>query len=195
MHPHALPHLLVPIDFRSASRWSLRRALQLAVKQDARLTLLHVSPAASGLPPPCDLDAIGLLHDVLRNPGDVSYLPAPIGSQASVREQSLQRLASEIHPDWTGMVDLHFAWRSGGVVEEILKFVREEKVDCIVLGVRRRLFPRLIPSLSESILRAAPCEVIVVRSAAQRSERGWLHRLRQWWPQTAAEKRAQPETV
>lgn len=178
----ALPHFLVPTNFGAPARRAQQRALQLALKQDARLTLLHVSPSPWQSESPAGLAAIELLHETLRRPHDpAAYLASHTTHEALLRASALQRLAREVHPEWLQSVEVQMAWRRGDVVEQILTHAREETVDAIVLGIGRAGWLRIWPNLAERILRRAPCEVILVSdppSPRAAGLAGWLPR---WW--------------
>jgi nucleotide-binding universal stress UspA family protein len=162
-------HLLVPTDFRAAARKARQFALQLAFRGNAQLTLLHVTPAPSDWQSTGGLDALELLHGVLRLPADQPHHAptlAPRGGQA--RRIALHRLRSEVHPEWRDAVRVHTAWRQGDVVREILDFARQERIDAILLGRQRHSWSwRWRLPLADRVARAAPCEVIVVSPPPQ----------------------------
>lgn len=160
--PH---HLLVPTNFRPAARWALQRALQLAQREETRITLLHVSEVRAAWRETTGLDAFEMLHRALLLPEAMfPGIAAAASHETLLRLRALERLQRELHPDWRDSVDVRLAWRGGGVIEQILQFAREEQVDAIVLGKRRSRWPKLWPSLADRIQKGAPCEVIVVDS-------------------------------
>jgi nucleotide-binding universal stress UspA family protein len=64
----------------------------------------------------------------------------------------------------------HIAVVDGDPAREILEFTRTRGVDLLILGARRRdAFERLfVPSVSETVLREAPCSVLAIGDAATR---------------------------
>jgi nucleotide-binding universal stress UspA family protein len=154
-----LPHLLVPVDFRPASRAAVRVALEMASGASARVTLLHVVPEE----PLSDLDAIGYLHRAsmwLRVPGPGSAFPGDAEARSA---DALRRLEGELHPDWRGSVPIRLAVRRGDVAAEVARYAAEEGADRVVVGVNRpgwRLSLR--PRLSGRIARQAARPVVIV---------------------------------
>jgi nucleotide-binding universal stress UspA family protein len=178
----SLPHFLVPTNFRPASR-ARQRALQLAVEQAARVTLLHVLPAPLALNRTDGLEALGLLHDVLELQDASLPIPGRNSEAAAERRRALERLLQELHPEWREAIPIEIAWRQGGVLEQILEHARRENVEAIILGWRRQLWPRFSACLAEQVLRKAPCEVILVSDSGNGSPgvaapwTGWLRNL------------------
>lgn len=172
---------LVPIDFCAAASRARQRALQLAMHQNASVTLLHVSPAPPPWQPKSHLAAVEMLHDVMWRPWSGSgCVPTMQLQEEFLRQQALERLEQELHPEWRDAVDIRVAWRCGDVCEQILRHAAEEQFDAIILGLRRSPWPRLLPSLADRLLRHAPCEVIVVSDAPPRPP-ALLQWLTRWW--------------
>jgi nucleotide-binding universal stress UspA family protein len=160
--PDAISHLLVPTDFRPASREAVRLALEMAFGSRARLTLLHVIPEE-----PLDgLDAIGYLHRALWAPdGPGGYVPGAQHPDARYRP-ILDRLERELHPEWRRSLAICTAVRCGSVAAEVARYAREEAADLIVVGVNRlgwRFSLRL--RRSEQIVRLADRPVVLVLPA------------------------------
>lgn len=169
MPPVPHHHLLVPTNFRPAARWALQRALQLALREETRITLLHVSEVRAAWRETTGLDAFEMLHRALLLPeAKFPSIAAAASHQTLLRLRALERLSQELHPEWRESVDVQLAWRGGGVLQQILQFAREEQVDAIVLGKRRTRWPKLWPSLTDRIRNGAPCEVIIVDSVPPR---------------------------
>ena len=157
--PDALTHLLVPTDFRPASRAAARLALEMAYGSQARVTLLHVIPEE----PLEGLDAIGYLHRVLWLPdGPGRYTPV-FPNTAACERLVLARLEREMHPEWQQALKIQAAVRRGDVATEVARFAQEEVADLIVVGVNRpgwRLSLR--PRQSARIVRLADRPVVLV---------------------------------
>lgn len=170
--PDAMSHLLVPTDFRPASREAVRLALEMAFGSWTRVTLLHVIPEE----PLYGLDAIGYLHRILtpdasgrcagtRPECDWSRPEADPGSDAI-----LERLERELHPEWRRSLAIRTVVRRGDVATEIGRYVREEEVDLIVIGVDRPGWRfSLRPRQSEQIQWAADRPVLFVHAYPARA--------------------------
>jgi nucleotide-binding universal stress UspA family protein len=160
--PHAITHLLVPTDFRPASRAAARLALEMAYGAQARVTFLHVIPEE----PLEGLNAIGYLHRALWTlDGPRGYnplLPNGTADERKVREQ----LEREVHPEWRHALTIKTAVRTGDVAAEVTRFAHDEAADMILVGVNRpgwRLAWRT--RRSDRIVRLAGRQVVLVHSA------------------------------
>jgi nucleotide-binding universal stress UspA family protein len=154
----SMSHVLVPTDFGAPSREAFRVALEMAHGSYARVTLLHVMPERV----PGDLDAIGFLHLVLLNQRGIPP-SGPAFPSLAASQSALDRLRDELHPEWRESVEIVTAVRSGDIATEIARYVREEAVDALVLGVHRRGWRSAFRSRrSRKILHCAPCRVVFV---------------------------------
>jgi nucleotide-binding universal stress UspA family protein len=146
----AFKHILVPTDFGKASQRALEVALELAVQNGAKLTLLHVYE----LPEKDD--------DI-----DFEHLPAdryrPFDQ--AVREPLDAALASARAslPTATALL------RSGHPRERILEVTRESGVDLVVMGTHghRGILHALIGSVAERIVQLSPVPVLTVRARVE----------------------------
>jgi nucleotide-binding universal stress UspA family protein len=139
--------ILVPIDFSDCSVAALDYAVTLAVKLDARVTLLNVI-GMPGLGVP-DLG--------------VALAPSVIDSLIRDNQAAINKLAD--------------ARRSAGTIAEALigtgdardvidRTATELGTDLIIMGThgRRGIRRALLGSVAESTLRTAPCPVLTIRS-------------------------------
>jgi nucleotide-binding universal stress UspA family protein len=164
--------VLAPVNFDDDSRRSRLTAIELAAQWQADVTLLHVSQRTPLVAlERTGLDAIGLLHSVLR---------APAGPAASREDQELQlrrlegaaiRQMRRIIPDaWIGKLQATFAWRSGEIPAEIVAYALEHEIDVIVLGATDRPRPRrLSRGVVHRVIQTAPCQVLVAYPSGQAS--------------------------
>jgi nucleotide-binding universal stress UspA family protein len=143
-----LRRILVPTDFSKHSDNALRYAMAFADKFGAELHLLHVvqdlalflpdtvavSPVAT---PPVDQLTAAVREALLR----------------AVRDHGLERF--RVCPEV----------REGTPFYEIVRYARERDVDLIVMGTHGRggLAHVLLGSVSEKVVRKAPCPVLTVR--------------------------------
>lgn len=134
--------ILCPTDFSEPSRAAFQLACSLARDYSARLLIVHVNPPQPVYAP------------------DGIALPFP----QEDRDILLARLA-EVRP-----TDPHIAYEQrlldGEPAEQILDVAAREAVDLIVMGTHGTtgLARLLVGSVAESVLRRAPCPVLVVRA-------------------------------
>jgi nucleotide-binding universal stress UspA family protein len=143
-----LRRILVPVDFSAPSQNALTYAAALADKFAAELILLHVVQDLAVFFP----DAVAPTPVVLP-PGEAMA--------AAVRE-GLDRFRRESH---LGERPAREEVREGTPHAEIVAFAAEAKVDLIVMGTHGRsgLAHMFLGSVTERVLRRAPCPVLAVR--------------------------------
>jgi nucleotide-binding universal stress UspA family protein len=140
--------ILCPIDFSDDSRHALAHATAVASWYGAAITLLHVSHPEAFTNPP-------LLFDELpRGPGVI---------------ETLVRAAEEELPKWSQSVTaagvgVETLVECGYPVRHILERAASLPADLIVMGTHGRSgFERLVlGSVTEKVLRRAPCPVMAV---------------------------------
>jgi universal stress protein A len=130
-------HVLHPTDFSDASQGACERAVELARQCGAKLTVLHVYAHP--------LMAEGFAH-----------VPDPTPEL----EERLSYVAHEELP-----IPVARSLRVGTPAEQIVAFAREHCCDLIVMGTHGRtgLGHLLMGSVAETVVRHAPCPVMVVR--------------------------------
>lgn len=140
-------HVLYPTDLSDASRPALRYAAAVARWYDARLTVLHVVPT---------FDAIAVPSDTVGAPGPVVQPPTRDEVEAEMR------LSMPDHA--LDGIDARVVAESGDPVRVIAEHARALAVDLLVMGTHGRSgFKRLVSgSVTESVLRTAPCPVLTV---------------------------------
>ena len=148
-------HIVSPIDFSECSARSLAHAAALARWYDAELTVLHVAPPFKALPVKGELGVP--LHVV----------------DSSTNEEAvhtIRRLLDESGIAGNAVPLARTGDASTTIVEEALK----TRADLVVMGTHgRRGFKRLLlGSVTESVLREAPCPVLTVppRTPAESSQ-------------------------
>jgi nucleotide-binding universal stress UspA family protein len=144
-------HILVPTDFSPASDAALACAKELAIKFNARLSLLHVvtDPKATGFWTP--------------------EVYVPVGEEVRERflREARQRLDNALPADERARFRARTEARTGVAAEGIQDFAREHDVDLIVMGThgRRGLSHLLLGSVAEHMVRNSPCPVMTTRAA------------------------------
>jgi nucleotide-binding universal stress UspA family protein len=143
-----LHRILVPTDFSKHSHNALTYAAAFAEKFGAELYLLHV------------------VQDLaLFIPEAVSVAPPavpPIEQMTAAVREELGRLVKD---NDLGRFTVHTEVREGTPFYEILQFAREVNIDLIIMGTHGRsgLVHVLLGSVSERVVRKAPCPVLTVR--------------------------------
>jgi nucleotide-binding universal stress UspA family protein len=142
--------VLCPTDFSDFSRRALEHAAALAGWYEARLRVLYVSslvPAVVGFPP----------------------MVSPVTLEPLSRERLLQELNAFAVPATSAGVQCDFVVREGPAAAEIAEEARACGADLVVLGTHGRGgFERLVlGSVTEKVLRKAPCPVLTVSKPAE----------------------------
>ncbi len=143
----SLRKILVPIDFDDTSDRALDRAMWLASKLGAQVTVLHVY----GLP--------------IYNYPDGSYIPSPEVAE-SVKKGAQEQLDTYVARKNSEGVQLNSLLREGRSAQEICNVALELSADLIVMGTHGRgLIGRtLLGSVAEAVVRQSSTPVMTVRS-------------------------------
>lgn len=140
--------ILCPVDFSDFSDYAMRYAALLALKFDARLTLLHVV-APIMVPLPGD----GLVPPMRQ---------ADIADIADACKGRLAQAAGDLTPQGIAVA---CQVTSGVPYLEIIRVADEAHADMIVMGTHGRsgLVHLMIGSVAERVVRKAPCAVLTVK--------------------------------
>lgn len=146
-------HILVPIDFSSYADQALEYAVELALKLQARLTLLHV----------IHLTPLVLGDSVTSLPG--TFLEEVETEAEQLMHTSLGRLRNAGLPGETVIVH-------GIPFQAIIDTAKDKGADLIVMGTHGRtgLTHVLMGSVAEKVVRLAPCPVLVTRGTTEVSD-------------------------
>ena len=143
--------ILVPHDFSSSANHAAALARDEAKLHGARLLLLHVIDLPTAIKP------------------ETVIVPDATGAPINVREYAvssaeahLQDIVARLAKD--GATATSFV-RVGNPVDEITRFIDEEKVSLVVMGTHGRtgLQHLLVGSVAERVVRTATCPVLTVR--------------------------------
>ena len=139
--------ILCPIDFSDFSRRAIDHAVAIARWYESAVTALHVFS-------PAPVAAFG--------PGPVTF--QPIVLTAVDRDQLLADTKAFIEAEAAPGVAIDAVVREGNTTEEILDQAGSMNADVIVMGTHGRAgFERLLlGSVTEKVLRKAPCPVLTV---------------------------------
>jgi nucleotide-binding universal stress UspA family protein len=145
--------ILCPIDFSECADRAVRHATRIARWYEAEIHGLHVVP---------------LMTEGWAVPLAVATSAAAPPMPAGMRESLDRRLA----PARTADLPVETYLREGGAAHEILAHAREANVDLIVMGSHGRggFQHLLLGSVTESVVRKAPCPVMTVCHAGEPSD-------------------------
>lgn len=136
-------NILLVVDLGEQSELIGARARDLAALFGAELSVLHV------------------VEYVPVEPMGETLLPAmQIEEELVMRaKQRLTELAEKL-----GIADVRRDVAAGNIKAEIVRAAQERHVDLIVLGSRERRGPSILVNFTEdTVLHAAPCDVLAVR--------------------------------
>ncbi|MDI1483634.1 universal stress protein [Polyangium sp. y55x31] len=141
--------ILVPIDFEETSAHALERAIELAAKLGAGVTVVHVYSL------------------IVYSFPDGSYLPASELAE-TVRRAAQRRLDAVVEAQKARGVRLDGVLREGRSADEICKAAAEISADLIVMGTHGRgAFGRvLLGSVATAVLRRSKIPVMTIRKNA-----------------------------
>jgi universal stress protein A len=144
-----IPRVLAPVDFSEASFAALELAASTALQREAELIVMHVASWPAG---------------------DLGYLHSPLGKDEALKklEDAFRERVLERDPRWPPERKPLFLVREGlPPADEILRTIREKGVDLLVMGTHGRSgFSRaVLGSVTEKMIREAPCPVLACRAA------------------------------
>ncbi|MGN5118071.1 universal stress protein [Aeromonas sp. 55A] len=136
--------LLCPVDFSQMSRAVLDYAVFMAQSHQAQLKLIHVVDQLHGF------DSYKILH--------MTAVEITHEMERQARTQLKELVA-------TLPIPATFDIRFGRAADEIVIQAKEDEVELIVMGSHGRsgISHLLVGSVAESVVRHAPCPVLVVR--------------------------------
>ena len=136
--------LLCPVDFSQMSRAVLDYAVFMAQSHQAQLKLIHVVDQLHGF------DSYKILH--------MTDIEITHEMERQARTQLKELVA-------TLPIPATFDIRFGRAADEIVIQAKEDEVELIVMGSHGRsgISHLLVGSVAESVVRHAPCPVLVVR--------------------------------
>jgi nucleotide-binding universal stress UspA family protein len=138
--------IVCPIDFSDAAAPAERQAVALARALGAEIVLLHVASEAP------------LWREPLGTPGVRAVFEAQRKWAADTLAERAVALAAE-GVSARGVLKVGVPW------QEIVRLAADEKADMIVMGTQGRtgLDRLLLGSVTERVVRQAPCPVLTVR--------------------------------
>ncbi len=146
----AFRHVLTPVDFGETSQRALDTAIELAVRFDAGLTLLHVYEIPAYVY------------------GGMTYTPSDLFTEVeTAARQQLEATLAEVKRK---LPRTRALLRRGVPHEGILACAAEEVADIIVMGThgRRGVSHLMLGSVAEKVVRLSPVPVLTIRQPAAR---------------------------
>jgi nucleotide-binding universal stress UspA family protein len=143
-----LHRILVPTDFSKHSQNALSYGAAFAEKFGATLYLLHVVKDLALFIP----DAITVTPPI----------SPPVDQLTAAVRGALDRLIAD---NQLGRLGARAEVREGSPFYEIIRFARDQNIDLIVMGTHGHsgLAHVLMGSVTEKVVRKAPCPVLTVR--------------------------------
>ena len=151
--------VLVPLDGSEHSQRALECAVQIAKKFDGKITLLHVY-------------SITITPMVMHEPSTLNPagIPVPTSAEVSKIVEGLHEAGTKILSEGeqqakSAGVDVETVLKEGSASQEIVKTAKDGAFDLIVMGARgiHRIKELLMGNVSESVIRNAPCPVLIVK--------------------------------
>jgi len=151
-----LKHILLPTDFSECSAAAVPYACAFAERFDAELHLLHVvEDLAASLP-----ESIVELAESSESMEE--YLERYL-DEAETR--ALANLGTVLQEDWSRGKRIVRSTRFGSRFLKIVEYTKDNGIDLIVMATHGRsgLSHALLGSVTEKVVRYAPCPVLTVR--------------------------------
>jgi len=142
-----LNKILCPIDHSDCSKEALKYAVTFAMKDEAKLLLLHVIDIRSFN------EGLDAMSTQIPNEETIEQL----------RVKLLDCIPEEIRDD----MDVEAIVTQGIPFVEIISTAKEKEIDMIVIGSHGRtgISHMMLGSVSEKVVRKAPCPVLTVRQS------------------------------
>lgn len=145
-----LKKILCPIDHSDGSKEALKYAVSFAMKNEAKLYLLHVI-------------------DIRSFDESIDTMAAQIPNDETIKQlktKLLECIPEEIRSD----LQIEALVVQGIPFAEIISIAKKNKVDMIVMGTHGRtgLAHIMIGSVSEKVVRKAHCPVLTVRQSGHK---------------------------
>src|SRR5690606_26590483 len=149
-----LTTIVAGVDLSEPSLQALERAAALAQLHGAQLVMVNAQAD--------DAPIENVDNAVLEQLGQVS---------AAVRAEEARRLAAKVDEITARGITVELVTRAGAPGELISEIARERSAELIVVGTHghTRIQHFLIGSVATSVLRHAPCDVLVCRGASEPS--------------------------
>jgi nucleotide-binding universal stress UspA family protein len=137
--------ILVPTDFSESATSAVHYAAQIAKKTRAKLVLLHAF----------------YVPDLVT---DVTFMMPSASDLEVTYKNTLKHLKAEIHSTYGKEITVDMITVKGGPVEEIGLYMKDHRVDLLVMGMKGASYldERLFGSAVTKMIHQSTCPVIVV---------------------------------
>lgn len=156
-------NVLCPVDFQPNSAEALKRAAMMVQTCGGNLTIAHiVSNPFSEVYRERILDVWGTREDI-----EKACMERPFTSFSDVVLGVAKRMLKEFAREHIGEVPYKmFVATDEHTYRSITDYAEENEIDLIVMATHGRTGPKRLyfGSVAESIVRRAPCSVLIVRS-------------------------------
>jgi nucleotide-binding universal stress UspA family protein len=148
-----LAHIMITLDGSALSEYALGPGMEIASRLGSPVTLLSVENGE-----PLDQGFVAELEKVETGLG-----ARTIEDFYHRTEAYLQRLARDLQTDLDQII--HIVPRTGPVAEAILETIETDDIDLVVMATHGRtgLKRWVYGSVTEKVLRAAPCNMLIMR--------------------------------
>ncbi|HUJ14651.1 MAG TPA: universal stress protein [Thermoanaerobaculia bacterium] len=140
----AITRILVPVDLGALSARTIEYAKMIAGRFDASLIVMHVVP----------------------NPYlAAAYTPLPEDFLVDLRKDAESRVEDFVRKSDCSQFQVHVVVCVGDPPAEIVQHARTKSADLIVIGAhsRRGAVRFFLGSVTEHVIRSAPCPVLTIR--------------------------------
>lgn len=143
-----LHRILIPTDFSKFSQIALTYASAFAEKFAAELYLLHVIQ-----------DLAVFIPDM------ITVAPPPVPTVEQMTKAVQEAFDRIIKDNRLDRFPIHRDVREGTPFYEIVRYAKEQNIDLIIMGTHGHtgLTHMLLGSVTEKVVRKAPCPVLTVR--------------------------------
>jgi nucleotide-binding universal stress UspA family protein len=137
--------ILVPTDFSESATSAAHYAAQLAKKTHAKIVLLHAY----------------YVPDLVT---DVTFMMPSAADLEVTYKNTLKHLKADIHATYGKEITVEMVTVKGGPVEEIEQYMKDHRVDLLVMGMKGASYldERLFGSAVTKIMHLATCPVVVI---------------------------------
>ncbi|MFB6098431.1 MAG: universal stress protein [Salinibacter sp.] len=155
-------HILFPTDFSEGARQAFPQAVFLADQHDATLHILNVEETEPTAPE-----------------AESTSLPAPTDTLANWLGGAEEAPDEPSAPDLDQLSLVQKQVQSDAPPERIVAYAEDVDIDLVVMGThgRRGLRRMLVGSVTEEVVRKAPCPVLTVRTRAASAPKTSIRRI------------------
>jgi nucleotide-binding universal stress UspA family protein len=153
-------NILVPLDFSDASVAALRYACGLADVFGASLHVIHAT------------------EDPYLPGGYLEFYAPPISHAEEVERDAVQRLEAALTAEEKARYRAVMVHRVGAPAREILEYLHAHAdIDLVVMATHGRggVARLMLGSVTDTLVRTAPCPVVTLRAAEHRAESASAH--------------------